>query len=133
MSSPKWQLQESNLEYTMKKIFVLSLICSVILTLSPPADAQRNFGDMLRAIVKIRANVPKDARTARSLGTEREGNGVIIDKEGHILTIGYPILEAESVEVTIAESQVFAAAVVGYDHHSGFGLIKAQKPPATQP
>lgn len=126
-------IHQSDLEYTMKNFFMLSLTFSVILALSPPVYAQQNFDDMLRAIVKIRANVPKDARTANSLGTEREGNGVLIDTEGHILTIGYLILEAESVEVTFSENQDTPAVLVGYDHHSGFGLIKVEKPPAIQP
>jgi S1-C subfamily serine protease len=117
----------------MEKKYLILIILAVILTLSPPVDAQQNFSDMLRAIVKIKAKVPDHARTAKSLGTEREGNGVLIDTEGHILTIGYLILEAESVEVTISEGEDTPAVLVGYDHHSGFGLIKVEKPLAIQP
>ena len=50
------------------------------------------------SIVSVNARVPSDAITARSLGTEREGNGVIID-DNRILTIGYIITEASEIEI----------------------------------
>jgi hypothetical protein len=47
----------------------------------------------LDAVVRIKATVPIQARTAAGLGTEREGHGVVIDHQGHVLTIGCLILE----------------------------------------
>jgi hypothetical protein len=67
---------------------------------SAPVFAEQTPDDILNAIIKIRATIPEDAATARILGTEREGNGVLIDEKGHILTIGYIILEAETIEIT---------------------------------
>lgn len=78
----------------------------------------------LNSVVKLRAFIPSDARTAKSLGTEREGHGVVIDDAGHILTIGYLILEAEAIEVTGPDGQPIVAAFVAYDHATGFGLLK---------
>ena len=49
--------------------------------------------------MRVRATVPAEATTARGLGTEREGNGVLIGDEGLVLTIGYLIVEAEAIEV----------------------------------
>jgi hypothetical protein len=49
----------------------------------------------LDGVVQITAYVPQEARTAASLGTERQGTGVVIDNNGLILTIGYLVLEAE--------------------------------------
>jgi S1-C subfamily serine protease len=121
------------LEHMMKKTYLILFICASILTFSQTVDAQQNYNDLLKAIFKVKAYVPNDARTAKSLGTEREGNGVLIDTKGHILTIGYLILEAESVEVTISGGQTTAAVLVGYDHHSGFGLIKVKKSLTIQP
>ena len=63
------------------------------------AWADNKPAELLEAIIKVRSIVPKEAHTANSLGTEREGNGVVIDSNGLILTIGYLILEAESIEV----------------------------------
>ncbi len=88
--------------------------------------------DLLRAVIGVSAAVPADARTAGSLGTERTGSGVVIDDEGLIVTIGYLILEATQVTVTVG-SETIPAAVVAYDHESGFGLIRADLPPDIQP
>ena len=82
----------------------------------------------LDAVVRINATVPDQARTAASLGTEREGNGIVIDREGHVLTIGYLILEAERIEVTTADGKTYPARFVGYDHATGFGLVRTAPP-----
>lgn len=42
---------------------------------------------MLKAVVKIRALIPKEAHTAASLGTERVGCGVLIDSKNLILKV----------------------------------------------
>jgi S1-C subfamily serine protease len=78
----------------------------------------------LDAVVRIVASVPPQARTAASLGTQRSGNGVLIDRRGHVLTIGYLILEAERIEVTTADGKAYPARFVGYDHGTGFGLLQ---------
>ena len=117
----------------MRILFFQLIFCLVLLTLSLPAGAQQGFEEILRAIVKIRATIPEDARTANILGKEREGNGVVIDLDGHVLTIGYLILEAESVEIIGSNEKSISATVVGYDHNTGFGLIRAQKPVGIKP
>lgn len=88
-----------------------------------PATAQ----EALQAVVEVDARVPPDARTAASLGTEREGTGIVIDSNGLVLTIGYVILEASEVEIAGAEGEPMPATIVAYDHESGFGLIRASQ------
>ena len=117
----------------MRILFFQLIFCFLLLTLSLPAGAQQGFEEILKAIVKIRATIPEDARTANILGKEREGNGVVIDSDGHVLTIGYLILEAESVEMIGPNEKSTSATVVGYDHNTGFGLIRAQKPVGIKP
>jgi len=96
--------------------------------LNAPAYGEQSAEEILRAIVKIRSVIPASAFTAGTLGTEREGNGVVIDSKGHILTIGYLITEAETLEVTTGEGKTISASFVGYDHNTGFGLLKADQP-----
>ena len=86
--------------------------------------AEQTAEEILKAIVKVRAVIHADAVTAQSLGTEREGNGVLIDSAGHILTIGYIILESKTIDVTWPDGQVSAAVFVGYDYDTGFGLLR---------
>ena len=90
------------------------------------AYADHDVEHTLRSIVKIRSSVPVSARTARSLGTEREGSGIVIDTKGHILTIGYLILEAESIEILGPDGKPVPADFVGYDHKTGFGLVQTK-------
>lgn len=78
----------------------------------------------LDAVVKLSIKAVPEARTADNLGAEREGTGVVIDDKGLILTIGYLILEAHSILVVTSDGRVFPAGVVGYDHATGFGLLR---------
>jgi S1-C subfamily serine protease len=87
----------------------------------------------LDAIVKLSIKALPDARTAETLGAEREGTGVVIDENGLILTIGYLMLEAGSVLVMTSDGRVFPAVVVGYDHPTGFGLMRAAPGVARKP
>ncbi|MBK7331067.1 MAG: serine protease [Betaproteobacteria bacterium] len=87
-------------------------------------DAERLF----RAVVKVSARAVPNARSAASLGSAREGTGVLIGSDGLIVTIGYLIVEADEVTVTDHRGRVLPATVVGYDHASGFGLLRAIVP-----
>jgi S1-C subfamily serine protease len=98
-----------------------------------PAAPGPALNEILSAVVELSAHVPPEARTARSLGLERNGNGVVIDHDGLILTIGYLILEAMSVTVTRPDGQVVLAQVVAYDHDTGFGLVRARQPLDIEP
>jgi S1-C subfamily serine protease len=99
----------------------LTLLSSLFLTLSVPAFGDQDIRGIQEAIVKVRAVVPSSARTAGSLGTEREGAGAVIDSNGLILTIGYLILEAESIEVVSSDDKVLGATFIAYDDNTGFG------------
>jgi len=90
-------------------------------------DSDARVEAILNAVVGLRAIVPETARTAWSLGTQREGSGIVIDDNGMVLTIGYLILEASDVEVTNAEGDFVAAELVAYDYDSGFGLVRAKR------
>ena len=89
--------------------------------------------DVLDAIVKLRAEVPSDARSAETLGTEREGSGVLIDADGLVVTIGYLIMEASRVEIETSDGRTVPANIVAYDYDSGFGLVRAQTPLKLKP
>jgi S1-C subfamily serine protease len=80
---------------------------------------------ILRSIVALRASVPEDAFTAGTLGTQREGSGVVIRDDGLVLTIGYLITEAEQVWLTSSRGKAVGAHVLGYDQETGFGLVQA--------
>jgi S1-C subfamily serine protease len=79
----------------------------------------------LQSVVGLRASIPENAFTASSLGTVREGSGVVIREDGLVLTIGYLITEANEVWLTSSAGRVVPAHVVGYDQETGFGIVQA--------
>ena len=85
------------------------------------------------SVVRIRSVAVRDARSAATLGTQREGTGVVIDWIGLVPTIGYLINEAEKVELTTADGKVFPATVVGSEPSTGMGLVKALVPLPVKP
>lgn len=92
-------------------------------------DAQKFFS----AIVKVQARALPNARSAATLGTEREGTGVVIDADGLIVTIGYLVIEADEVKVTDDQGRSLPANVVGYDHASGLALVRPIVPLKASP
>jgi S1-C subfamily serine protease len=80
------------------------------------------------SVVKVNARAVPDARSVSTLGPRREGTGVVLDDKGLVLTIGYLILEAETVELSTADGRAYPATVVGYDHVTGFGLLRSLRP-----
>jgi S1-C subfamily serine protease len=111
----------------------LFIIVGVIVGLCVPVFAAQTPADILDAVVRVKATIPQDASTAGILGTEREGNGVVIDDRGHILTIGYLILEASTIEVQHVDGDPISARFVAYDYQTGFGILRAEPPLTVKP
>ena len=97
------------------------------------AAAEREMTVDQFSVVKISVKAVPDARSARTLGPQREGTGVVIDSSGLVLTIGYLITEADTVELATADGRKFPATVVGFDNVTGLGLVKALKPLPVKP
>lgn len=103
----------------------VALLTALLLT---PHVAQAEAIDperLVRSVVGIAATTMPDAQSARTLGTERQGSGVVIDGSGLILTIGYTVMEAFQIQVTNFEGKGYPAELVAYDPVSGLGLLRA--------
>lgn len=98
-----------------------------------PDDLSFDLDEVASAVVSLSAEIPPDAMTAQTLGTERAGSGVIIDEHGLVLTIGYLISEASAVTLTTAQGDEVAGETVAYDYETGFGLVRALAPLSTSP
>ena len=96
---------------------------AILALISSTALAQEKSEELLTAVVGVKAKIQPNARSAENLGTERRGTGVLI-REGYVLTIGYLVIEAETIQVTGADGRTVPATLAGYDHASGFGLLK---------
>jgi S1-C subfamily serine protease len=91
-----------------------------------PQSGQTQF-DLERAfdaVVLVRAEIPEDAYSAQTLGTERGGYGAVIRQDGLVLTIGYLINEATQIWLTSNKGAVVEGYPLAYDQATGFGLIQ---------
>jgi len=104
----------------------------------PPAFQPRtgdygfDLDTALTSVVGLHSIVPQDAFSAETLGTERAGNGVLID-DGLVLTVGYLITEAEAVWLHFGDGRVMEGHALGFDSETGFGLVQALGRPGIAP
>ena len=99
-------------------------------TASPPA-VQSSIAAFTRAnaaVVGVKVGVAEGASSAETLGKERAGSGVVIGADGLILTIGYLMLEAQSIQIVTQDNKTLPAQAVAYDLATGFGLVKTIVP-----
>ena len=85
------------------------------------------------AVVGLEATAVEEAGSAATLGRERQGSGVVIERDGLVLTIGYLILEADHIDLALGGGRKVPARVVAYDLATGFGLVQALTPLQTEP
>src|SRR5262245_25522558 len=114
-------------------MFVLfAAVAMVASSLTANAQGAR-LEELVSAVVRIKTHINPDGRTVQGLGREREGSGIVIDNSGLVLTIGYLMVEAYAAEVIDNNGRALPANVVGYDHESGFGLLRTIEPPKLKP
>src|SRR6202048_2235693 len=111
---------------TGQEIAMLSLTEWKVPPVNQPRAGDYSFDldRVLSSVVGLHSIIPPDASSADTLGTERAGNGVVID-DGLVLTIGYLITEAETVWLHLGDGRVVEGHVLGFDFESGFGLVQA--------
>ena len=89
-----------------------------------PGGVAFDLAAVMQSAVAVRAGIPRDAFTAQGLGTERAGNGIVIEP-GLVLTIGYLITEADRVWLHASDGSVVEGYAMAYDQATGFGLVRA--------
>lgn len=115
----------------LKPLLAAALAAAV---LSAPVPARTaSLDDLISAVVKIKTHINPDGRTVQGLGRDREGSGILIDADGLVLTIGYLMVEAYAAEIVTNDGRTIPASVVGYDHETGFGLLRAIEPLKIKP
>jgi len=126
-------MMKRNLRSIFLAIVATAVVASFAFRTTGAASAEATASDVFDAVLKLTSQIPGEARTSRSLGTERQGHAVVIDSNGLALTIGYLILEAESVNLTTKDGKVVPAEILAYDHNTGFGMVRALQPLGIKP
>jgi S1-C subfamily serine protease len=80
------------------------------------------------AVFSLEVQAVDGARSAQTLGEERQGSAVLISDDGVLLTAGYLVLEAETVTLVSDAGARLPARVLAYDVATGFGLVQALAP-----
>ena len=78
----------------------------------------------LASVVHLSSTVPEEAFSARTLGTEREGNAILIGNDNILVTIGYLVVDAQTITLKAKGENKVQAELVGYNHESGLALIQ---------
>jgi len=119
---------------------LLVLATASTLRAAPPGDAERRptpgplpsvpsqLQRVAPAVVGIRVLVPSDRPSTQTLGRERWGSGVILDAEGHVLTVSYVLMDADVIEVTLHDGRRVPGRLVGLDLETGLGVLKLSWP-----
>jgi S1-C subfamily serine protease len=85
------------------------------------------------AVVGLQTLVPPDRPSAATLGEERGGSATILDPDGLAVTVGYLVLDAARIDVTLGDGRRVTARVVGHDFESGLALIRLDPAGAPYP
>jgi len=109
------------------------VILAMAITGSTGLAQSTRIEELVSAVVRIKTHVNPEGRTVEGLGREREGSGILIDNDGLVLTIGYLMVEAYAAEVVDNSGRTVPASVVGYDHETGFGLLRTMEPLKLKP
>jgi S1-C subfamily serine protease len=84
--------------------------------------------ELLPSIVNIHTTVPRAHPSARTLGEERMGSGVVIDGAGGLLlTVNYVVMGAGTVEVAPLKGRRTKAEVVAQDFEIGLALLRTKR------
>lgn len=118
---------------TRRALGVLLLLWSPVWAAveQPPAAMQTAVAALTKAnaaVVGVQVSVAENARSAQTLGQQRAGSGVVIGDDGLVLTIGYLMLEAQTIQITTQDNKTLPAQAVAYDLATGFGLVRPLVP-----
>jgi serine protease Do len=70
---------------------------------------------------------PPDPRRREFRGQQRGmGSGMLLDKQGHVLTNFHVVREVDEIKVTLADKRTFAAKVVGTDPKTDVAVVKIE-------
>jgi S1-C subfamily serine protease len=91
-------------------------------------DASVEFvKSLLPSIVNIHTTVPRAHPSARILGEERMGSGVVVDGSGLLLTVNYVVMGATTIEVAPLKGRRTRGEVIAQDFEIGLALVRTRR------
>ena len=116
------------------RVLALALFagCALVVHAQGKSREDVQAEETLSAVVHVRAKILPNARSIATLGSQREGSGVLV-RDGYVATIGYLVMESKAIEVTDVDGKSVPAALAAYDQASGFGLLRLLAPLSGKP
>src|SRR4051812_23428415 len=115
----------------LRRMVVVATVA--LMTLFAAPSCATTLDDLVSSVVRIKTFINPEGTSVSNLGKDREGSGIVIDESGLVLTIGYLMVEAHAAEIVTNSGRTLPATVVGYDHETGFGLLRTLEPPKIKP
>lgn len=121
-----WFIREAQI--MVKTISYSAITLFLVLLVFRPVGAKPSATEYAQAIAKIETTVLKAGKTVATLGATRNGNAVVIDASGLMVTVGYLVVEAQDIQVTFNNGETVPAEVIVNDHVTGLALLRASLP-----
>jgi serine protease Do len=106
-------------------------------SLFAPPESQAPQGSVARIVEEIKPSVVAIYTEARRdfffrvVPDQGAGSGVILDKEGHILTNAHVVQGATKIEVALSDGRRIAAKLIGEDPPGDLAVVKVNAPDLT--
>jgi putative serine protease PepD len=81
-------------------------------------------------VVHIRSTVVRYGFFFQPLPSQGTGSGVVLDREGHIVTNAHVIQDARAIEVTLSDGSQYPARLVGSQPDKDLAVIRIEGPAA---
>ncbi len=95
-----------------------------------PWEPVSSFSSAIKRVAPAVVNI---ATISRSANQTNLGSGVIVDKQGHIITNFHVIKDASQVTVTLADGRKTIATILGGDEESDIAVLKISLIPLPPP
>ncbi len=121
------------------RIYLTCLVSlfSIFFALSASAtDFSKVYAQVKDAVVTIKTNKYVEKETEKGVVSSQLGgigSGIILDKDGLILTAAHVVHIADRIEVNMTDGKTYTARVISSIPFADLALVKMDKPPAKLP
>jgi len=99
---------------------------------SPAVPDAAALDRLMQSVVMVQVSAISSAPSVKTLGRYRVGSGIIIDHDT-IVTVGYLLIEAETVNIVDNQGSQVPTTIIGQDPVSGIGILKSLIPLRQKP
>jgi len=132
--SPRRRLRLAKQCFTALVLAAFALLPAPVLAQArnPSVPDAAALDRLMQSVVMVQVSAIDSAPSSKTLGPYRVGSGIIIDRDT-IVTVGYLLIEAETVNIVDSQGRQVPTTIIGQDPASGIGILKALIPLKQKP